>query len=179
MPIPYERALALFKQLGAQDAEVLAEAEADDPALVRFLFLKALWSNVISEDSSWMQDWGPHSKHPIPAAIQRMLAKGIDPDDLTDVVRDMQIDVLFNACVLLTDASHGIEDLQKNIPETIDWTLAEYDVANARPIRAARDLHGNFYDFDPSGRRGEPRKRRAAKKVKKKSVGAPKRLTRK
>lgn len=92
---------------------LLTESE-DTPALVRFLFLKALWSNVGGDDDTWMDEWADR-KHPIPAAIQRILAKGNDPDDLTDVVRDMQLDVLLNACVSLSDrpgphqacASHG------------------------------------------------------------------------
>lgn len=167
MSIPYERALAIFRQLGVKDAEAWAkgESEDDEPALVRFLFLKALWDNVVGDDDAWMKEWAD-PKHPIPAAIQRMLGKGIDPDDLTDVVRDMQIDVLFNACVSLSDSSHGVEELQKNIPEAIDWCLAEHDVANAKAGRiAGTDIHGEFYDFDPTGRRGEPRKRRTATKI--------------
>lgn len=167
MAIPYERALAIFKQLGAKDPKACAEAESieDHPTLVRFLFLEALWGNVVGDDASWMDEWADR-KHPIPAAIRRMLAKGIDPKDLTDVVRDMQIDVLFNACVSLGDSSHGIEDIQKKIPETIDWCLAEHDVANDKATRIVLDLHGDFYDFDPTGRRGEPRKRRSAPKKK-------------
>ena len=168
MSIPYERALAIFAQLGAKDAKAWAEEETveDHPVLVRFLFLKALWSNVVGDDDSWMHEWA-EPEHAIPAAIQRMLAKGIDPDDLTDVVRNMQIDVLFNACVSLNDSGHGIEDLQKKIPETIDWCLAEHDVANGKAARiASEDLHSDFYDFDPTGRHGEPRKRRAARKLK-------------
>ena len=167
MPIPYERALAIFKQLGAKDPKAWAEEETveDHPVLVRFLFLKALWGNVVGDDDSWMHEWAD-PKHPIPAAIQRMLAKGIDPNDLTDVVREMQIDVLFNACVSLSDSAHGIEDLQNKIPETIDWCLAEHDVAKGKAMRiASDDLHSDFYDFDPTGRRGEPRKRRATKKT--------------
>lgn len=105
-----------------------------------------------------------------------MLAKGVDPDDLTDVVRDMQIDVLFNACVSLNDSAHGIEDLQKKIPETVDWCLAEHDVANDRAARiASEDLHSDFYDFDPTGRHGEPRNRRAAKKPKTATKRGPRR----
>lgn len=167
MPIRYKRALAIFKQLGAKDARAWAEEETveNHPVLVRFLFLKALWSNVVGDDDSWMRDWAD-PKHPVSAAVQRMLAKGIDPRDLTDVVRDMQIDVLFNACVALGDSAHGIEDLQEKIPETIDWCLAEHDVANGKAMRiASDDLHSDFYDFDPTGRHGEPRKRRPAKKT--------------
>ncbi len=166
MPIPYKRALALFEQLGEKDAEDWATAESDEPSLARFLFLKALWSNVIDEDSSWMKDWA-FPKDPIPSAIARMLRKGIDPDDLTDVVRDMQVELLFNVCCALDSSGHGIEDIQEVIPENIEWRLAEWDGKKEVVKRPILDVHDSFYDFDPTGRAGAPRKR--GKKQRKKT----------
>ncbi len=67
----------------------------------------------------------------------------------------------------VSDSSH-VEDLQKKIHETIDWCLAEHDVANAKAARIALDIHGDSYDFDPTGRHGEPsaapRRRRALRR---------------
>jgi len=164
MSIPYKRALAIFKQLRARDAAHWAKRESKDgaPFLARFLFLKALWGCVIPEDGSWMK-WADR-RHPIPAAIDRMLAKGIDPDDLTDVVRNAQVDALFNVCCALDSSAHGIEDLQAKIAENVEWRLAEYDGENEKVKRAILDIHGDFYGFDPTGRGGEPRSRRPAKK---------------
>jgi hypothetical protein len=97
-----------------------------------------------------------------------MLAKGIDPDDLTDVVRAMQVDLLFDVCCTLDDPSLGVEEEQAKIPENIEWRLAEYDGERGKVKRPILDIHGDFYDFDPAGRLGEPRKRRARAKRKKK-----------
>lgn len=163
MAISKKRALAIFKTLRVKDPEAWADAESEYPSLARFLFLKAVWSNVIGDDSSWMDEWA-NKRDPIPSAIQRMLAKGIDPSDLTDVVRDMQIDALFNLCVSLDDCAVGIEELQERIPENVEWRLCEFDGEKERVGRPMHDLHSDFYDFDPTGRRGAPRKRATKKK---------------
>jgi hypothetical protein len=159
MSIPYKRALAIFKQLRAKNPTYWAGKESKDgkPFLARFLFLKAMWGCVIGDDKSWMQDWAD-SKHPTPSAIQRMLVKGIDPDDLTDVVRDMQITTLFNVCCALDNSAHGIEDLQEKITENVEWRLAEYDGENEELGRPMLAIHDDLYEFDPTGRAGNPRK---------------------
>jgi hypothetical protein len=99
MALTRKRALAIFKMLGEKGASAAAWADGEttdnEPYLARWLFLKALWSDVIAEDDDWMHEWSS-KKHPVPSAIARMLAKGINPDDLTDVVRAMQVDLLFN-----------------------------------------------------------------------------------
>ena len=161
MSIPYKRALAVFKQLRAKDPTYWAKKESkdDEPFLARFLFLKAMWECVIDDDASWMKNWAD-SKHPTATAVERMLARGIDPDDLTDVVRDMQVAVLFNVCCALDDSAHGIEDLQEKITDNVEWRLAEYDGENEKLKRPILSIHGDLYDFDPTGRRGEPRTRR-------------------
>lgn len=76
---------------------------------------------------------------PISSAIQRMLAKGIDPDDLADVVRNAQVDVLFDVCCTLDNSAHGIEDLQEKIPENVEWRLAVKRTKEAAPCRASGD----------------------------------------
>ena len=167
MALTRKRALAIFKMLGEKGASAAAwadgEATEDKPYLARWLFLKALWSDVIDEDDGWMREWS-NKRDPVPAAIARMLAKGIDPDDLTDVVRAMQVDLLFNVCCLLDDSSQGVEDEQAKIPENVEWRLAEYDGEREKVKRPILDIHGDFYQFDPTGRLGEPRKRAARKK---------------
>jgi hypothetical protein len=163
MPIPHKRAREILRGLGIQDAKGWADEEAKYPCVARLLFLKALWSNVIADDNAWMDEWAD-AKHPIPSAIRRMLAKGIDPDDLTDVVRDMQVELLFNVCCSLDDSAYGIEELQAKIPENVEWRLAEWDGEKEKLKRPMRDIHGDFYDLDPTGRRGEPRKRSRARR---------------
>jgi hypothetical protein len=83
--------------------------------------MSALWSCAIGDDDRWQTRWAD-PKHPVPAAIARMLAKGIDPADLTDVVRAMEVDVLFNVAQLLDGDSAGVADMQAKIAENVEWS---------------------------------------------------------
>jgi len=157
----------LFRELGAKDpkAWAVAEAKGDSPSLVRFLFLTGLWRCAIGDDARWMTSWAD-SAGPLPAAIQRMLDRGVDPADLTDVVRAMQVEALFNVCCLLDNPAHGIEDLQAKIPENVEWRLAEFDGEQGRLGRAVHAVHESFDQLDPTGRGGEPPPRTASAKRK-------------
>jgi hypothetical protein len=72
--------------------------------------------------------------------------------------------VLFNVLCLLDDSQPGIEQQQAGIAENVEWRLFEYDGAGEKVGRPIGELHGDFHDHDPSGRRGEPRKRKVARK---------------
>ncbi|MBL0214663.1 MAG: hypothetical protein IPQ07_12330 [Myxococcales bacterium] len=173
MPLTYARAKALFTALGANDPASLASSETKEgrPALARFLFMKALWSCAISDDPRWITSWA-NPTDAVPAAMKRMLALGVDPADLTDVVRAMQVEVLFNVCCILDSSSHGIEDLQAKVPENVEWRLAEYDGETETLKRPILDVHESFHAFDPTGRGGEPR---GAAKPKAKARAKPRR----
>ena len=158
-PFAHDRALELLRALGAKDAERLASAEASGlPALARWLFLTGMWSTVVQDDTQWPGKWGD-PRAPIPAAIRRMLDRGIDPQDLTDVVRDAQICALYNLAQLLEHCGHGIEKQQAKIAENVEWRLVEYDGDTGEMNRLLGGLHEDFYDMDPTGRGGEPRPR--------------------
>jgi hypothetical protein len=76
------------------------------------------------------------------AALQRLLAAGVAPDDLTDVVRTMQHEIIYNVCQLLDDPGLlGIRGERR-------WTLT-----------VDGELHSSLDEHDPSGRHGEPRGR--------------------
>lgn len=141
-----------------EKAESWAKSEKRGPFVARYLFLKGLSGCTISENDRWQKQWA-RADDPVPAAIQRMLDKGIDPADLTDVVRAMQVETLFNVCQLLDSASHGLEDEQAQIPENVEWRLAEYDGEKEVLGREMPDLHESFHSMDPTGREGEPRDR--------------------
>lgn len=161
MPISRSRAIALFRKLGAADPVQWAEREESAPALARWLFLTGLWRCVDADDEGgWLEGWA-NQDEVIPAAIRRLLDCGIDPADLTAVVRDMQISALYNVCQLLDRSDHGIEDLQARIAENVEWRLAEYDGEEERVGRPLQGLHEEFHDFDPTGRGGEPKRKRA------------------
>jgi hypothetical protein len=159
MPFNQDRALELFRALGAKNAENRAAAEAGgDPALARWLFLTGMWSTVTPDAIVWPGKWADPSD-PIPAAIRRMLDRGIDPQDLTDVVRWAQIDALYNVAQLLEDGGYGIEQHQAKVDETVDWRLVEYDGDAGETKRVIGGLHEDFLDVDPTGRGGEPKPR--------------------
>ncbi len=164
MAMSYERLLELFQQLGAKNPKSWARSEAkeDIPQLVRFLLLSGLWRCVIEEDDRWSTSFAD-PKDPIAGAIKRMLDKGIDPADLTDVVRDAQVQALYNVVQLLDDPSHGIEDLQESISENVEWRVIEYNGETEEVGRLVEGLHESFMRLDPSGRQGEPRQRKAGR----------------
>lgn len=159
MPLTPKRALELLTAIGAGDrAKSYAESEKRGPFVARYLLLRGLWECAIDDDDRWQKQW--HHESPVAQAIERLLAKGIDPADLTDVVRAMQVETLFNVCQLLDNPGHGIEDLQEKIPENIEWRVAEYDGEKEMVgSRAILDLHESFHSFDPTGREGRPRDR--------------------
>ncbi len=151
------RALEVFRILGAKDPEVWADGEARDnrPYLVRYLFLTGLWRAVLDDDEEW---------DATDAATKRLLAQGADPRDLAAVVRQAQVDLLFEVCQLIDHPAHGIEDLQEKIPENVEWRLCEVDEHERPTGRVVLDLHASFGKFDPTGRNGEPRADPRAKK---------------
>ena len=153
--LTYRRALAIFKSLKAKDADHWARAEAEGEAsLARLLFMQGAVRCVIDEDETWLK--GYDKDYPISGALARILKKGVDPRDLTDVVRDAQWDVLYNLLTLLEDGDHGIEDLQEKVPVVADWRLCEID-ADERPTgRLLQALHEDIGGFDPTGRGGDP-----------------------
>jgi hypothetical protein len=153
------RALELFRALGARDPESLATAEASgSPALARWLFLAGMWSTVVQDDAKWPGKWADLSA-PVPAAIRRMLDRGVDPQDLTDVVRDAQINALYNVAQLLEDCGHGLEEQQAKTAENVEWRLVEYDGDTGEMKRVIGGLHEDFHDTDPTGRGGAPPQR--------------------
>ncbi len=149
MKLNRARALELFRSLKAKDPETWAAGEVDDdhPMLARYLFLSGVWRAVLPDDAVW-KGGSP------PAA--RLLAKGGDPRDLAAVVRQAQIDLLYEIYQLLDDSSHGIEDLQEQIPEIVQWRLCEVDSEEKPTGRVLLDIHASFGKFDPTGRNGEP-----------------------
>ncbi|MGC0414969.1 hypothetical protein [Embleya sp. AB8] len=123
-------------------------------------FLTALWSLIIDEDAktagapSWIESWlrgtepGTPPEDPAAAALHRVLSSGVDPDDLTDVVRRMQHELAYNICQLLDDP--GLLDLD---PPT-EWHLVAKETNT--PLAG---LHASLDDFDPTARHGAARPR--------------------
>ncbi|MFJ1549306.1 hypothetical protein [Streptomyces sp. NPDC088246] len=156
-------------------------AEVEDPhpdgwqAQARQSFLTAMWNMVVDEDAytdgspSWIESRsGGHEQGRVPgsasaAALHRILACGVNPDDLTDVVRQMQHDLIYNVCQLIDDPGLLGIGLDEDWSEQTDVRWELVTVRTARPAaRAPIDgLHSSLDELDPSGRSGEPRGRPA------------------
>jgi hypothetical protein len=134
----------------------------------RELFLTNLWGLLVKEDEwvdgypSWIESWIrgiPPGSVP-DDALHRILARGVDLDDLTDVVRNMQYEVIYNVCQLLDDpALPGIR--RGTHPDQVEagWELTAVRTAPPADRRPIGELHADLDDYDPRGRCGEPRGR--------------------
>ena len=156
-----EELTELFRKLGASEPEEWAASQIDEGInqLGRFLFLRQAWRNVVSEnDTSWMQSEIDRSlKNPdgpcsgIGPALQSMLSRGVNPQDITDVVRGMQYALLFSLCYLLDDPG----ELETDV-ENVSWGLMQVD-ENGEPIASITGLHESVLETDPTGREMRPR----------------------
>ncbi|MFB7668527.1 hypothetical protein ACFC1R_32165 [Kitasatospora sp. NPDC056138] len=134
-------------------------------------FLTAVWSMVVDEDSytdgypSWIDSRGSR-RGGVPAdggtdALQRVLACGVDPDDLTDVVREMQHDLLYGVCQLIDDPGLLGIGLDEDWSEPTDfrWELVAVRTEEPAGRSPIHGLHSSLDELDPSGRDGATRGR--------------------
>jgi hypothetical protein len=152
---------ALFERLGARNPEGWARSQLDKgiPQLQRFLFLKQAWERIVrDDDTEWVQSEIQQAcQHPdapyagVGHALRRCMEKGVAAQDLTDVVRGMQANLLFDLCYMLDDPL---------FPEDLDlsWGLFEVD-ENGKPFSPRiGSLYESVLDTDPTGREMRPRK---------------------
>lgn len=104
---------ALFQRLGAPDPEGWARSQLEEgvPQLARFLFLRQAWQLVVDEaDPRWIdaaiaaaaaRPDEPYAG--VGHALVRLRARGATDQELTDLVRGMQAELLFSFCYLLSD----------------------------------------------------------------------------
>jgi hypothetical protein len=164
-----QRLTAILRMAGAPDPEGWAESEAseDIPQLARYLFLRAAWRGVVADgDTSWIESHVRTNGPPdapgagIKTALARLLERGVNRDDLTEVVRVMQWSVLAHICELLDDPYIAVEDLQM-VPELGDykfgWGLFELD-EDETIGRSIDGLHESVLETEPSGREMRPRR---------------------
>ena len=153
--------LALFRKLGARDPEGWAESQVREgiPQLARFLFLRAAWSCVVSEsDPRWLDVVVARAEaHPsepyagVGHALKSLRSRGATDEELTDLVRGVQAEMIFDLCYLL-------EDPGKLAPEVSDiaWGLFVLDEDGA-PVEPLSCLHESVLEMDPTGREMRPR----------------------
>jgi len=151
----------LFGQLGARDPEVWARSQVAEgiPQLARFLFLRQAWRHVVAEGRS---DWIARSidraaTHPdepyagVGHALRKIRALGASDQDITDLVRGMQAELLFSLCYLLEDPG----DIEPEVAD-VQWALVQVDEAG-NVLNRIGGLHESVLETDPTGREMRPR----------------------
>lgn len=151
----------LFDALGAPDPEGWARSQVDQgiPQLARYLFLRQAWRNIVPEDDSrWIDAAIARAKdHPgepyagAGLALGRLRAKGATDEELTDLVRAMQAELLFGLCYLLDDPGEVEEAV-----EDIAWALVQID-DEGTVLETIGGLHESVLETDPTGREMRPR----------------------
>lgn len=129
-------------------AEAIAEdlAALDGRSLLTELLMRGLWCLVIDETNpALLQKVGGE-------AVRRLLSMGVDPDDLMDVVRETQVDLIFSVAQLIDWPTYETE--LEATPELAISVSVEGSGAPALPIH---ELHSCLLERDPSGRHGGPR----------------------
>ena len=146
-----------FARLGARDPSSWAKSQLSDgiEQLHRFLFLRQAWRQILPDgDTQWVPRAVQRAKAKptepyagVGLALARCLEKGVDPRDLSDIVRGTQAEALFSFCYLLEDP--GFEEPEL---EDVGWCLVVTD-ENLEPTdRPINGLHESVLGTDPSGR---------------------------
>src|SRR6266705_3777307 len=162
VPNDIRKLTELFERFGAQDPESWASSQAKEgiPQLQRFLFLRQAWRNILEEENvKWIEHEIQRSeRNPtdpyagVGAALKRCLAKIVSPQDLTDIARGIQAQMLFQFCYLLDDPAFPESELRD-----FAWGLFEVDSDdNPIPPRIG-SLHESVLETDPTGREMRPR----------------------
>jgi len=150
-----------FEALGARDPRRWAESQIREgiPQLGRYLFLRQAWARVVSEDDpAWIDAWiasaeqrpdEPYAGGGL--ALKRLRALGASKDDLTDVVRALQAELLFSLCYLLDDPAIEEEDAQD-----IAWAFVQVG-PDGEFLAPLNGLHESVLETDPTGREMRPR----------------------
>jgi hypothetical protein len=154
-----------FSAFGARDPESWAKSQVEEGINQwgRFVFLHQAWKNIIPDrDTTWItpliEEADKKPNDPGAAAgpaLRRMLQAGVNPQDITDVVRVMQWHILFDLMYQLSDPSI-VEYPSKNMKH-VQWMLFEVD-DDENPIDRIDMLHESVLDTDPTGREMTPRK---------------------
>jgi hypothetical protein len=164
MPIPTTEPelTELFRQLGVDKPELWARSQLKEgiPQLLRLLFLKAAWSKVATEgEPTWIDQEIEYSRanssRPyagLGLALAKCKEKGVGVDDLNEIARCLQAQMLFSLAYLLEGSPY-----ESGALENVSWGLFQLD-ENERPIGPRiGGLHESVLSLDPTGREMRPR----------------------
>jgi hypothetical protein len=151
---------ALFRKLGARDAESWASSQINEgiPQLLRYLFLRQAWSHVIAEGQRGWIDYhiAEAEKHPrdpfaeMGAALKRAVNAGVLREDLVQIARGVQVELLSQLCYMLDD--NGLTEPEL---EGLGWGLFQTD-QEGKPVEPIYSLHESVLSTDPTGREMRP-----------------------
>jgi hypothetical protein len=145
---------ALFRRHGARDPQAWAASQVHEGInqLHRFMFLKQAWSTVVDADGGWIErivahheQWPEREAYRLGATLKRLLASGAAREDLAELVRSQQIEVLTGLCYLLSDPSIDDPALA-----AIGWSLVETDEDGRPTARTIDLLHESVQETDPA-----------------------------
>ncbi|MEM6790273.1 MAG: hypothetical protein AAF715_22325 [Myxococcota bacterium] len=153
-----------FELIGESSLDYAVKEELENGNyLPRALFLRGVARCV--SDSSLRQPEG--LDYPGAAdALRSLLETGADIDKLSLALRGAQWQALWQVVNLLDDSLTGVEDLQAQISEHVQWRVFRVDETEA----AAEPLHGlhedlvRYLDAPQPARKKRTRKKRQAKR---------------
>jgi hypothetical protein len=167
MPIPNTEAelTRIFADLGASSPEQWASSQIREgiPQLLRFLFLKGAWDAIPADgDTSWIDSEINYSRSRLDApyaglglALSRCREKGVSDDDLTEIARCLQAQMLFSIGYLM--------DAPDQLPPPLDdvaWGLFQIDDEGSPVGKQVAGLHESVLALDPTGREMRPKNAR-------------------
>lgn len=152
----------LFRRLGAPEPESWASSQEEEGInqLARFVFLREAWRRVVPpDDPSWIEVSIEESRaRPddpgagAGPALERMLSAGVDRQDIHELVRVMQWELLSSLCYLLEDPG----ELEPEI-EGLAWALMQV-ADDGEVLDSIGMLHESVLETDPSGREMRPKR---------------------
>src|SRR5688572_2983969 len=120
----------LFEIAGAPNPKDWAKSEVDEgiPQLARFLFLRQAWRQIVAEgDVTWIDREIQLSKRSPDApgaglglSLSRLLTSGANRDDLAELARTVQWQLLHGLCYQLSDPAIEEPELSE-----VGWGLYE------------------------------------------------------
>ncbi len=156
MPASLPELAAVFERLGARNPNTWARSQILEgiPQLHRYLFLRQCWQCVIEEGHHhWIELHIAHAQQDpqapfagVGAALTRAIAAGAAREDLSQIARGIQVELLTQFCYLLEDNGLSEPDLTG-----VGWGLFQTD-DEGRPLAPIPSLHESVLELDPTGR---------------------------
>ncbi len=155
---------AYFRAFGASDPDSCADSQVREgiPQYDKYAFLHGAWQGVVEEDDvEWIDGSIACSKQRpeepgagLGPALERLLASGANREDINEVVRVMQYELLFHIAYMLADPE--IVDYPSEELPHASWTLFATD-EEGQPLYPIDGLHEYVLSTDPSGHEMKPR----------------------